>query len=125
MTDKLTIDDQQIKTGISMILSTGVRVSALITAVGALLYLAGAATAAVDYSKYSPNSTPYTDFQNILNGLKMGDSAAIIQLGIVVLLLTPLMRVIYCCFEFSKRQDWQYSIMTALVLAVLTYSLMQ
>ncbi len=49
----------------------------------------------------------------------------LINLGLLVLLLTPYARVFlsFCFFAFAER-NWKYSLFTGLVLAVLSYSLL-
>ena len=42
-----------------------------------------------------------------------------IQLGVVVLLLTPVMRVALSLVDFVKERDWLYAFITAVVLSVI------
>ena len=48
----------------------------------------------------------------------------LLTLGIVVLMLTPFVRVLVSMFYFLLAlKDWKYTLFTAFVLAILTYSL--
>ena len=49
----------------------------------------------------------------------MGNSESLIQLGVVALLLTPIMRVVLSLFDFLKQKDWLYVAITAFVLGVI------
>ena len=50
--------------------------------------------------------------------------AGLVNLGIIVLLLTPYLRVLASALFFAIAQrDWKYAAITGFVLAVLTYSL--
>jgi uncharacterized membrane protein len=63
-----------------------------------------------------------TEFrQFITSGLR---PRLLISLGIIVLLLTPYVRVLasFLYFAFAER-NWKYSLFTAFVFSVLTYSL--
>jgi uncharacterized membrane protein len=52
-----------------------------------------------------------------------GHSLAIIQFGILMLIATPVARVIFSVFAFLAERDFLYVAISALVLAVLCYSL--
>ena len=49
--------------------------------------------------------------------------AAIIQLGILILIATPVARVAFSVFAFAEERDWMYVIVTLIVLALLLFSL--
>ena len=42
-----------------------------------------------------------------------------IQLGVLVLILTPFLRVVISFFDFLKQGDWLYAGITAFVLGVI------
>jgi uncharacterized membrane protein len=50
-------------------------------------------------------------------------AAAVIQLGLLLLVATPVARVIFSVFAFAWERDWLYVLLTLIVLAVLLYSL--
>jgi uncharacterized membrane protein len=52
-----------------------------------------------------------------------GQSRAIIQFGLLVLIATPIARVALCVFEFTRQRSWLYVGISAFVLAVLLWSL--
>ncbi|EJX08966.1 membrane protein containing DUF1634 [gut metagenome] len=41
------------------------------------------------------------------------------QLGVLALILTPIMRVVLSLFDFLQERDWLYAAITAIVLAVI------
>jgi uncharacterized membrane protein len=47
----------------------------------------------------------------------------VIQLGILVLIATPVARVLFSMLGFALERDWMYVVITAIVLALLLYSL--
>jgi uncharacterized membrane protein len=51
------------------------------------------------------------------------DPAAIIQLGILILIATPVARVAFSVFAFAEERDWMYVVVTLIVLALLLFSL--
>jgi uncharacterized membrane protein len=47
----------------------------------------------------------------------------VIQLGILVLIATPVARVLFSMLGFGLEKDWMYVGVTAIVLVLLLYSL--
>jgi uncharacterized membrane protein len=52
-----------------------------------------------------------------------GDSAALIQLGVLLLIATPVARVIFAVVAFLTERDWLYVAISLIVLGVLVFSL--
>lgn len=100
---------------ISNVLRAGVVLSAALIGLGVwqLLTLAPQDTASV--------SSPHTA-QAIWQGLWRGQPEAIIMAGIVILLLTPVVRVAISVLAFALERDWRYVIITLLVLGILAAS---
>lgn len=64
-----------------------------------------------------------TDFGNMAADLAVLRPLAIAQLGILVLIATPVVRVMVCVLEFVHERDRLYTAITAAVLAILLASL--
>jgi uncharacterized membrane protein len=110
--------DYQMDRIISVVLRGGVLLSAGLLILGALLYFArvlwGGAPA-------DPLSFPHS-LGDVFSGLGHGDPLAILTLGLIVLLLTPVARVIISIFAFAREHDWLYVAITTLVLLILLVS---
>jgi uncharacterized membrane protein len=110
--------DYQMNRTISFVLRGGVLLSAGLLILGALLYfvrvLWGGAPA-------NPLSFPHTP-GDVISGLAHGDPLAILALGLIVLLLTPVARVLISIFAFARERDWLYVGITTLVLLILLVS---
>jgi uncharacterized membrane protein len=50
-------------------------------------------------------------------------SGGVIQLGLLLLVATPVARVIFSVFAFARQRDFTYVVLTLIVLAILLYSL--
>ena len=59
----------------------------------------------------------------VLRGVGAGRSAALIQLGLLLLIATPIARVALAAVAFATQRDRTYVIITLIVLAVLAASL--
>ena len=110
--------DYQMDRIISFVLRGGVLLSAGLLILGALLYFArvvgGGAPA-------SPLTFPHS-LGDVISGLGSGDPLAILALGLIVLLLTPVARVAISIFAFARERDWLYVGITTLVLLILLVS---
>lgn len=51
-----------------------------------------------------------------------GEGMAIIQLGILLLIITPLMRIIFALIGYLKEKDYVYVIISSIVLAIMAIS---
>lgn len=56
------------------------------------------------------------------NSLCKGEGMAIIQLGILLLILTPLVRIIFALIGYLKEKDYIYVVISLIVLAIMTVS---
>lgn len=110
---------------ISRTLRWGVTIASVLAFIGGVFYFLQHGTELLDASKYT--SFSYADTQNpatttftgIIQGALTGNSESLIQLGVIALLLTPIMRVVLSLFDFVKQRDWLYVAITAFVLAVI------
>jgi uncharacterized membrane protein len=103
---------------ISHVLRGGVLLSAAITLLGVLLF----------YLRFGPSggheagaAFPHT-LGGVVSGLAHGDALAIIVLGLLVLLATPVVRVAVSIIAFGLERDWRYVAITSLVLLILLLS---
>lgn len=64
-----------------------------------------------------------TDFGNLAADLSVLRPLAIAQLGILILIATPVVRVAVTVMEFFNERDRIYTLITAVVLAILLTSL--
>jgi uncharacterized membrane protein len=103
---------------ISSVLRGGVILSAAVITIGvAAYYLAGASTVRYPHGLRFPDSIPTLWF-----GLTHGDPMAIIALGLILLLATPVLRVAVSVLAFAAARDRLYVAITLLVLLVLISS---
>jgi uncharacterized membrane protein len=78
-----------------------------------------------DYTHFKAASPSLCTPGGILAGARKLDSASLIQLGLLLLIATPVARVIFCVAGFARQRDWLYVAISTSVLAILAYSLTQ
>ncbi len=116
--------DQQVETILGNLLRTGVIVSALVVAIGAAVYLSHHGTSAPDYQVFKGEPTDLKSVGGIIKVALSLSGRGIIQLGLLLLIATPVMRVFLSFFAFLKQRDKTYMAVTLFVFAILMYSLM-
>ena len=106
-------------------LRIGVALAGLIALAGGIGYLwrHGSETLP-DLSHFSYNALPenaetYTTLGGIFGSVGQMNPIGWIQFGVLVLILTPFLRVVISFFDFLKQRDWLYAGITAFVLGVI------
>lgn len=115
--------DQQMEIAIGYMLRTGVMLAAAVVLAGGIMYLAQLHGARPDYSHFHGVATAFRTPQDILGGFHWNDSKSIIQLGLLILVATPVFRVVMAAVGFLFEKDWMYVAVSLLVLVILLYSL--
>lgn len=118
------ITDYQVERAISVLLRAGVLLAALVVVVGGILYLAHHGSARPNYHAFQSESADLRSPGLVIRSASSGRSDAIIQLGLLLLILTPITRVAFSVVAFAFERDRMYVVMTLIVLGVLLYSLM-
>lgn len=113
------------RTAIGRALRIGVTVACVIAFIGGAYYLwRHGGEPMPDYTQFVPvdqRSEPadYTSLSGIIHGVLNLQATEWIQMGVVVLILTPIIRVLLSLVEFSLNHDWIYVGITAIVFLVI------
>jgi uncharacterized membrane protein len=119
----MRMTDQNLETAIGRTLQGGVLLAAAVVLVGGVLYLLHASGPRPDYSYFHGVAQALRTPPGIWHGLVHGDAESVIQFGLLVLIATPVVRVILAGVGFLMERDQLYFWVSATVLAVLLYSL--
>ena len=120
-----SIADKKMEVAIGHMLRVGVIVSGLVVLAGGALYLIHAPSATPTYSTFHPVKPALRSIVGVLSGLRHLDPPSLIQLGILLLIATPIVRVVYCVAGFIRQRDRLYIAVSTLVLTILIYSLLR
>ena len=112
--------------GISWILRVGVTVSLVLELAGVLLYTIQTGNQSLDLS--AAWQFKGGDFFNFTSSTVMAIGTAIsplnvMSLGVMILMLTPYVRVVAGVVYYAVQRDWKYVWITLFVLAVITTGL--
>jgi uncharacterized membrane protein len=115
--------DEQVEQILGNLLRAGVLVAAAVVAAGGGMYLGQYGAAPVDYRTFRGVEQKLRSPRGILADALALHSRGVIQLGLLLLVATPVARVIFSVYAFARQRDFTYVILTLIVLAVLLYGL--
>jgi len=113
----------QIETYLGKLLRIGVLVSAAVVLIGLSLYLRRYGSDPPDYRAFKGEPGDLLSLHGILEDTLQGRWRGVIQLGLLLLLATPVARVAFSVLAFACQRDKVYVIVTLIVLGVLIYSM--
>jgi uncharacterized membrane protein len=116
------LSDLDIERIVSVVLRTGVLLAASVVIAGGTYFLIRHGNAAVQYHTFAGAPKIDRHAGQIVKGALSGRARSIIQLGILLLIATPIARVAVSLVGFALERDHKYVAITAIVLAVLLYS---
>lgn len=115
--------DRDIQVILGTLLRVGVIASMSVVLTGGLLYLFSDHASLIDYRNFNPNKSGFSSIHAILVGLKDLNAKAIIQFGTLLLIFTPVARVVFSIFSFLIERDYLYVLIGLFVLSIIMYSL--
>ena len=123
MSETARLSEHDIEQLIGRLLQAGVLLAAAVTLIGGALFIAQHRSSAAAFSIFQGRSGNLTSIVGILRGVRAGQSDAIVQLGILLLIATPIARVAFTLIAFALQRDRTYVLITLLVLMLLLYGL--
>jgi len=115
--------DRQVDEIIGNLLRSGVILAAAVVLLGGGLYLAQHGSTVPDYRVFRGEPADLRGVPGIVQDARALDGRGLIQLGLLLLLATPIARVAFSVLAFALQRDRTYVAVTLIVLAVLLYSL--
>ena len=119
------VSDEEVELRVGALLKAGVLTASALVAVGGVIYL-------IKYGATPPHHETFTGEPDDLKSISGIVRAAwelrargLIQLGLLVLLATPVARVAFSLYAFVQQRDRTYVLITAFVLLLLLGSLFQ
>ena len=119
------VSDETVEQFVGRGLQIGVLLSALVVAVGGIMLLAASPALPVSYSVFKSEPAALRSVGGVIVGAWDLNVHAIVQLGIVLLIATPIARVALTLGAFAIQRDRTYVGITAIVLVLLLLGLIQ
>jgi uncharacterized membrane protein len=109
---------------IGALLRTGVLLAASVVLIGGVLYLVRHGHETIPYTTFHGEPEALKSIPTVVEGIVSNHARAIIQFGLLLLIATPIARVLFAAVAFALEKDYMYVVITLIVLAVLLYSLL-
>ena len=115
--------DDRVEQVVGNLLRIGVLVAAAVAVAGGVAVLVQHGARVASYGTFTSETAEFTSIGGIVRGVLALDSRAVVQLGLVLLIATPIARVVFSLVAFLLQRDRLYVVITGIVLAVLVFSL--
>jgi uncharacterized membrane protein len=116
--------DARLEQSMATLLRAGVVLAAAVVSVGGTLVLLRHGGSVADYRVFRGEPVALRTVSGILTDALAGHGRGLIQLGLLVLIATPVARVAFALVAFVLQRDRIYAMVTLIVLAVLAFSLL-
>ena len=123
MSPKSDWTDEQVAQVMGSLLRAGVILAASVVLLGGILYLIRYGATFPDYRVFHGEPADLRSVSGILRDAIHFQSRGLVQLGLLLLVATPVARVVFSVFAFARERDRTYVALTLIVLGVLAYSL--
>ena len=118
-----TLTDKRMDEIIGRLLQAGVILSAVFVLAGGAVYVARHPVPVTDYRVFQGEPEELRTVSGIVHEAVALHGRGLIQLGLLLLIATPIARVAFSAVAFLYQRDWTYVVVTLIVLGLLVYSL--
>lgn len=116
-------DEKLLENILSNLLKYGVLIASFVVLFGGILYLINHGSEPAEYQIFRGTSPLFCSPIGVIEAITSGSKRGIIQLGLLILIAVPILRVIISCCIFALQRQFIYVVITFFVLVSLTYSL--
>ena len=118
------MNDRRLEIIIGQLLRAGVLLAAVTVLTGGVLYLVHHQGDRISYQTFVAGTTAMRSVSGIVQAAAHGCSLAVIQAGLLLLILTPVARVGVAIVGFLLERDLLYAVVSLIVLLILVFSLL-
>jgi uncharacterized membrane protein len=118
-------DDARMEVIMGRLLQVGVLLAAAVVLGGSVLYASAHAGELANYRVFTAHPLELRHPAALLHGIARGDASAVLGLGILLLVATPICRVIFAVVAFAIERDRLYIAVSVTVLAVLLFGMLR
>ncbi|MBK1897457.1 DUF1634 domain-containing protein [Chryseobacterium paridis] len=119
---KKNFTDVDLNRSVGNLLRMGVILSVVISIAGFIKLFLEGFKMPKNYTSLEVGSSSEKVWGQFWDSLCKGEGMAIIQLGILVLIFTPLMRIVFALIGYLKEKDYVYVVISSIVLAIMAIS---
>ncbi len=119
----LGLTDRKMEQIVGVMLRWGVTLAATVVLLGGAVYLVRHGSDLPDYRVFHGEPASLRHVPGIVSDALGPSSRGLIQLGLLLLIATPVARVAFSVVAFALQRDRTYVVVTLIVLAALVYGL--
>jgi len=109
---------------LAVILRSGVILAGIVVLLGVVFSVERHAQMTVDYRVFRGEPSELRGVTGVWGAARRGQARGVIQLGLLLLIATPVARVIFAAVVFARQRDWLYAAVASFVLAALLFGLL-
>jgi uncharacterized membrane protein len=117
------MDDRRLETIVGRLLRAGVLLAAAVVGAGGALYLVGHHSDSANYRHFAAGGPAIQTLSGIIHSASRLNGEGLMQIGLVLLILTPVARVAMLVVGFLLEKDRLYTVVSLIVLLILAFSL--
>lgn len=122
MSTARTAQEERLDQIMAVLLRNGVLLAAGLVFAGGIIFVMRHPMPATNYRVFQGEPQELRTISGIIKEAAKFHGRGLIQLGLLVLIATPVARVVFSVFAFVYQKDWIYVAITLMVLALLSYS---
>lgn len=119
---KPVIEDKDMERMMGNLLRYGVVLSAVIILTGAVFYMFQHGHESPHYRHFTGEPKQFIQLKEIVQTALQGRGRSIIQFGLLLLIATPIARIIFSIVGYILEKDYLYIGITAIVLGIILYN---
>jgi uncharacterized membrane protein len=118
-------NDHRMETQMGSLLRIGVAAACGVMMLGATLYLLRHGAERESFTTFHGEPAALESVVGVLRQARTGSARGIIQLSVLMMIATPVMRVAFAVHGFARRREWMFTGISLIVLGVLAFGLFQ
>lgn len=116
--------DARMESAMGRLLQVGVLCAASIVLLGGVMYILHHGAERVAYVTFQPRPLDLRHPSALLRQVRQSGSRGLLECGILILLATPICRVVFALASFALQRDRLYIVVSAIVLGALLFGLL-
>ena len=117
--------DRNLAHVVGTLLRGGVLLATAVAAAGIIVFLRKHGSDTPRFSDFHAAPVSISAVARSLTGLRTDNGRTLMLAGLLILIATPVVRVIVSSLDFIRERNWTYVVLTVLVLGALTGSIVQ
>jgi uncharacterized membrane protein len=117
------VNDKSVELFLGKLLRWGVLLAALVVLAGGVWFVAKSYDVPQNYRTFRSEPAELRTVPQIIHQAIALQPLELIQFGLLLLIATPVARVLFSVLGFALERDWMYVVITLLVLTLLIYTL--